>query len=313
MNSIIKTGFFLLVSLLCFNFPASYAFEVTDDVTGANDSQFFKRYPRSKIDDFKQGETADYLLALGAPKNVNGLMRLEYSERLAGMLTRITYRAPDNESSQQVFDHFRSQINGFSYRLLFECHDRECGDSNEWANRIFEISKLYGPDRYQHYLAVQLNTDNGPVFVVIYTIQRGNKRVYTQLDLLVPKNDSTLELVTNPDTILSILESDGVFHLRNLQFDNNDTLTADGAKRMVVVVRALANNTRIQLYVVGHVAGSESVDILKARSLRRAESVVQALTAQGVRSDRLIAQGVGPLAPIRQNSDDANRVALIIR
>lgn len=313
MFALKKSRLFLLPLLLCFIVTSGFSFEASEDAAGASESDFFKRYPRSKIDDFKVEETADYLLALAAPKTVNAVMRLDYSERLAGMLTRITYRAPDNESSKQVFDHFRSQINNLSYRLLFECNGRECGDSNEWANRIFEISKLYGPDRYQHYLAAQLNTKSGPVFVALYTIQRGNKRVYTQLDLLVPENGSMLEAVVNPDTILSILKSDGVFNLRNLAFDKNDALTDDGAKRLTAVASALSKNSRMQLYVVGHIAGSGTLDELKQRSLTRAQSIVQMLTAQGISGDRLSAQGVGPLAPIRQGSEDEDRIGFLMR
>jgi outer membrane protein OmpA-like peptidoglycan-associated protein len=313
MNTLIKTGFFLLASLLCFNFPLSYAFEATEDVTGASDSQFFKRYPRSKIDSYSQAATDDYLLALGAPKTVNGVMVLEYSERLSGSLTRYTYRSPDAEPSKLVFAHFQTQLVSLSHRVLFECHGRECGSSNQWANRIFDVRKLYGPERHQHYLAAQLNTDKGPLFVALYSIQRGNKRVYTQLDLLTPDSNSAMALDVNPDTILATLKSDGVFNLRNLQFDQDDKLTTDSTPRLSPVVAALNKNSRLKFYVAGHLAENGSLDSLKARSLMRAESVLQALVEQGIRAERLSAQGVGPLAPIKKDSDDANRIGLVLQ
>jgi len=166
-------------------------------------------------------------------------------------------------------------------------------------------------------LAAQLNTENGPLFVALYSIQRGNKRVFTQLDLLAPAKGSITELAVNPDTVLAVLKSEGVFNLRSLPFDDSDKLTADGEQRLSAVVKALKSNSRLKLYVVGHVTRSltraEMVDALMARSLTRAESVVQALTAQGVAAERLSAQGVGPLAPIRQNSEDANRIALVLQ
>jgi len=166
-------------------------------------------------------------------------------------------------------------------------------------------------------LAAQLNTENGPLFVALYSIQRGNKRVFTQLDLLAPAKGSITELAVNPDTILAVLKSEGVFNLRSLPFDDSDKLTADGEQRLSAVVKALNSHSRLKLYVVGHVArsltGVETVDALTARSLTRAESVVQVLIAQDVAGDRLSAQGVGPLAPIRQNSEDANRIALVLQ
>lgn len=313
MMTIKKTGFSLLALLLCCSATGSFAFEATEDVAGAKESEFFKRYPQSKIDAYSQTQSVDYLLALGAPKTVNGVMVLEYSERLAGELTRITYRAPDNYPSQDVFEHFSSQLNLLSHSVLFECHARKCGSSNQWANRIFDIRKLYGPERYQHYLAAQLSTAHGPVFVALYSIQRGNKRVYTQLDLLEPEKGAFLELAVNPDTILSVLKTKGVFNLRNLQFDTADKLAADSEQRLASVVTALRKNSRLKLYVVGHLEGDEAVDVLKARSLARAQSVLMALAAQGVSSERLSAQGVGPLAPVRQRSEDAARVGLVVQ
>jgi len=317
MNTIKIPAFFILASVLCFNFPLSHAYEATDDVAGASDSEFIQRYPRSKIDSYSQTATDDYLLALGAPKTVNGVMTLEYSERLSGSLTRHTYRSPDGEVSGLVFEHFRDQLTALSHRLLFECHGRECGSSNEWANRIFSVRKLYGSERYQHYLAARLNTEDGPLFVALYSIQRGNKRVFTQLDLLAPAKGSITELAVNPDTILAVLKSEGVFNLRNLVFDDSDKLTLAAEQRLTAVVKALNSNSRLKLYVVGHVARSltraETFDALKARSLTRAESIVQVLTAQDVSAERLSAQGVGPLAPNRQNGEDANRIALVLQ
>jgi outer membrane protein OmpA-like peptidoglycan-associated protein len=313
MITIRKTCIFLIASLLCFNFPLSYAFEAADDAVGASDSQLFKRYPRSKIDSYSQASTDDYLFALGATKTVNGVMALEYSERLAGSLTRHTYRSPDGEASDLAFEHFRSQLTALPHSLLFECHGRKCGSSNQWANRIFGVRKLYGPERYQHYLAAQLNTEKGPLFMALYSIQRGNKRVYTQLDLLSPDSNSAMSLDVNPDTILTVLKSEGVFNLRNLQFDKDDKLAADSKPRLNSVVAALNKNSRLKFYVVGHIANEGALDSLKARSLTRAESVLQALVEQGGNIERLSAQGVGPLAPIRKDSEYADRIGFVLQ
>ena len=105
---IIKMIRFLLFSC-CFIVTSVQAYESSEDIAGASDSALFQRYSQSKIVGYSQLVTADYLLALGAPKTVNGVMVLEYSERLIGDLTRITYRAPDDYSSEDMFAHFSSQ------------------------------------------------------------------------------------------------------------------------------------------------------------------------------------------------------------
>lgn len=200
-----------------------------------------------------------------------------------------------------------------SHELLFECHGRECGSSNQWANRIFGISKLYGPQRYQHYLAANISTADGPLLIALYSIQRGNKRVYTQLDLLVPEQGVATELAVNPETILAALKSKGVFNLRNLKFAQDDRLSTEASQRLASVIAALKKNNRLKVYVVGHLAGADDLDVLKQRSQQRADTVRQALVDGGVKSVRLSAQGVGPLAPIQQASENADRIGLVVQ
>jgi outer membrane protein OmpA-like peptidoglycan-associated protein len=313
MMSLKKTAIYLVSLFLFCGVPGSYAFDASEDVAGSRDSDYFKRYARSKIEDYSQSNTADYLFSLSAPKTVNGVMELEYAERLSGELTRITYRAPDAEPSNQVFDHYSSQLKQLSHNLLYECHARECGDSNLWANSIFGIRKLYGPQRYQHYLAAQLTTDEGPLFVALYVVQRGNKRVYIQLDLLKPEDGRLGDLAVNPDTILEQLKINGVFNLRNLKFDASDGLAQESDKRLAAVVEALKKNTRLKLYIVGNLSGADDLDVLKSRSLVRAEAVRGVLVDAGIELERLIPQGIGPLAPVQQGSDNADRIGLVLQ
>jgi len=302
---------FLLI-FCCLIAMRAQAFDVSGDVEGATDSSFFQRYSQSKIVDYKRLDTADYLLALGAPKTVNGVMQLEYSERFSGDLTRITYRAPDDYPSQEMFTHFSAQLNQLPHKVLFECHGRKCGSSNEWANRIFNIRNLYGPERYQHYLAAQIDSSEGPVFVALYSIKRGNKRVYTQVDLLAPEAGSFRDVAVNPDTMLTQLKQLGVVELSTLKFDEQDKLTANTEAQLESVAAALQKNSRLKLYVVGHLQINEILVTQQQRSLARAQSVVDVLVQRGIEAERLSAQGVGPLAPIK-SSGSVDRIGFIVQ
>lgn len=309
--NIIKISRYVIFAC-CLFVTSAQAFEPAEDVAGATDSELFQRYAQSKIVAYKQLAASDYLLALGAPKTVNGVMTLDYSERLAGDLTRITYRAPDDYPSEEMFKHFTSQLNQLPHKVLFECHARECGNSNQWANRILNIRKLYGPERYQHYLAVQIEAQQGPVIVTLYSIKRGNKRVYTQLDLLQPKTGSFRQLSVNPDTILAQLKQLDIVELTNLKFDDKDKLTADSVVLLDSVMSALQKNTRLKLYVVGHLREKQALEKLQQRSLSRAQSVVDVLVQRGINSERLSAQGIGPLAP-KEKSGRISRITLVLQ
>ncbi|MEH6397376.1 OmpA family protein, partial [Pseudoalteromonas sp.] len=75
---------------------------------------------------------------------------------------------------------------------------------------------------------------------------------------------------------------------------------------------ALQKNTRLKLYVVGHLREKQSLEALQQRSLSRAQSVVDVLVQRGINSERLSAQGIGPLAPTK-TSGSINRITLLVQ
>lgn len=306
--------FTLLLMALTLPLPLS-AFDISEDVSGSRDYGGIVRYPSSKIDSYSARQGAEYQLALGQLKNVNGILNPEYSSRLAGDLTRITYRIPDGHQSKSVFEHFKSVIPQ-PYTLLYECHGRECGSSNHWANHIFRVAKLYGPERYQHYLAARTIIAGQDVVVALYSIRRGNKRLYAHLDLLEVESEAARGLNVTASSLLNSLREEGRFVLPELGFDEQGSLAPEADEFLSVVARVLKRDVRIKLYVVGH-AGAEQADMtlddLKAKSLSHAQTVVDLLLGMGVDAARLTAQGVGPLAPSANAYDGADRIELVLR
>lgn len=302
----------LAVSLL-FGHQAA-AFDRSEDVSGSTDYPGIERYPKSKIDIYSSRQSSDYQLALGSLKKVNGQLVPEYSERLEGRLTRITYRIPDGHKALTAFNHFAAQLS--SADLLFECHGRECGSSSHWANQIFGIAKLYGPERYQHYRVARLKRNNDEILVVLYAVQRGNKRVYVHLDLLEPAGQGVRDIAVNPETLLSNLLENKRLVLTGLTFDENDRLLEQSQKSIEQVVAALKKNVRLRVYVVGHIdgrTGDSTIDQLIERSQQRAAAVQTAIIKQGITANRLEAHGVGPLAPSSKPGLQSGRIELVVR
>ena len=100
--------------------------------------------------------------------------------------------------------------------------------------------------------------------------------------------------------------------LSNLQFDGKDNVTSDAESLLDSVIAALQRNTRLKLYVVGHLREKQTLKILQQRSLSQAQSVVDLLVQKGINSERLSAQGVGPLAPT-EKSDSISQIALVVQ
>ncbi|MDF2182931.1 DUF4892 domain-containing protein [Neptuniibacter sp. CAU 1671] len=147
---------------------------------GAADYPEIKRFPNSEIVQYASKYEPDYRFILGGLEKVNGVVRPEKEERIKGQLTRITYRIPDNHLAAEAFAFYLDQIKTLGAEVLFQCQGRACGSSNQWANDIFGYFRLYGPDAEQSFAAAKA----GERYISLYSITRGNKRVYTHLEVV---------------------------------------------------------------------------------------------------------------------------------
>jgi outer membrane protein OmpA-like peptidoglycan-associated protein len=298
----------VLISSLVHSLSSSdnlYASEASTDIPGSSDSVFLKRYPRSHIIDFeKSSEEVTYDLILGSLKEINQVLSPKKSRGLSGLLTRMTYRIPNGIRTREVSEHFKSQMTAGG-EILFSCEERQCGSSSYWANRVFQKAELYGPEEYQYLLVGQFMQDNRQYLATVYTIQRGNRRVYTHLEVI----EAQLAIGMDPASMLGILQSDGILRLDNVAFDASNHLI-DDPKVIGDLVTLLNINSSVNVYIVGHGADQGNLDADQTKSKQRAEQLVARLVEGGIAADRLSAQGVGPLAPIKGVS--SNRIDLVM-
>jgi len=247
----------------------SATLQAASDVRGSADHPLLERYPRSWIVNYNQGQAPDYRWALGALEKVNGVVAAEEEQRVPGLLTRISYRLPPGISAREAFLYLQNQLQTAKAELKFQCQGRACGSSNEWANQVFGYAKLYGVGRSQSYAAWQLSN----TLVSLYSVQRGNKRVYLHFDLLEQQS---------PDQVQQ-LRSDG--YLR---------WPESGAQE--ALLSYLVSSER-SLWLVGHQQMPGSAAQLQALSRQQAERVAQQLRQAGVAGERLEVFGIGALAP----------------
>ena len=111
----------------------------------------------------------------------NSLSRDEY-QMVQGVLQGQTYKADDDATLEEVMASLDRAVDE-GYERLFECVDRGCGSSNEWANAVFGQPKLYGPESTQFYWvgkAVQSQT-----YWLVYGSKRSNKAVHYRVESVV--------------------------------------------------------------------------------------------------------------------------------
>src|SRR5690554_2957958 len=159
-------------------------------------------YPDARVVFRSQEQVNDYRLALGSYRKTEGAWQPARQQRLSGQLTRFTLELPANHSAQAGFEFYLAQLQTLKHRELFSCEARDCGTSNTWANNHFKIIQLYGLDQYQYYAALEVVTESAaPFYVSLYSVRRGNKRVYVQVDILYSATERAGTFASSPDTV----------------------------------------------------------------------------------------------------------------
>jgi hypothetical protein len=140
----------------------------------------FSLHLQAKV--FSQSNTIenDYIVALDKYKKTNGRWIPEKWQRESGRLSRYTIEMPRDYREDEVFAYYRQQLPASS-ELLFSCMGRQCGESNNWANDHFGVKQLYGTNTSQILSVYRIGSES---YATIYTVRRGNRRLYTQLDVL---------------------------------------------------------------------------------------------------------------------------------
>ena len=176
------------IHLLMFTLLFSHIAFASEDVLNSADYANIKRPSGSVIVQYDESDS-DYRFILGTLKKINGVLIREKEQNLNGRLYRITYKVPERFTPQTAFSEIDNQIKQMGGEVLFQCVSRACGSSNQWANKVFKYSRLYGFDQSQSFASYRLGNE----YFSLYSVQRGNKQVYLRLEVLVTPNEEFSE------------------------------------------------------------------------------------------------------------------------
>ena len=168
-NTMTKTG--VLVRSLCAIF---FSF-----VSHVSVAETLPVYPNATLERSEQGSQQSHPIIVNRMKKVNGAVISDDARWLNGELSRTLYQLPQGQSSESGYDFFIDKFAGLGVKELFSCRSFSCGESNFWANDIFNIALLYGQNRQQLYF---MGEKQG-VYYSVYSVQRGNGRIYTLVDV----------------------------------------------------------------------------------------------------------------------------------
>ncbi|HTF98778.1 MAG TPA: DUF4892 domain-containing protein [Cellvibrio sp.] len=281
---------------------------------GLADQLQLQTYLNARIISETHSKTDEYVLALGSYKKVAGAWRLDRQQRLSGSLDRYSLELPERHSAKNGFDFYLDQLQNFNYRELFYCKNRDCGTSNSWANNHFKILQLYGLDQFQHYGAYEITTaDKNPFYVSLYVVQRGNKRVYLQLEVLHIDKVIELGIASSPESIIKSIQTSGYYVFPDLvETDNKgETRIQIRAAHLQVLVDVLSQQPDWKIALVGHDYLPVGIEQQQKDSLSYAEQIKTALREKGVAAAKISTFGFGGLAPAGRGDRDA-RVEVVL-
>ncbi len=293
--------------------PLSVQAQVGNDVVGATDHALLQRFSESRIISYSQLANVNYRLVTGNMRRAAGQVVPSSDQRLVGNLTRITYEVSRAFTGADVYDFYVRQLQDEGVEVLFTCSGRDCGNSNYWANDVFEERILYGPERDQFYIAARaMKSLASQSYASLYINTRTNGSLYVRLDVIDMQSDADASSIEPAPSALDLLRQQKVLRLADIVFTESDELGGDSDLSTAFAV--LEMDEQLHAYVVVHLSGNggASVEELTRRSQLRADAIKDRLLELGIKSERLGAFGVGPLAPVCASGSCSDRVELVL-
>ena len=271
---------------------------------GASDHPLIPRYEGSQIVHYETEEFTDYGLRTGKVKS-SGTRMVE------GELTRITYQGPQDRSVLEVFRNYETALREAGAQILFTCAGAACGDIRKDIESDKRYMLLWGSGDHR-YLAARLSRGGRELFVSLWVTKNASGgpargRAMAQLDVMETRAMDDRMAAIDADALRRDL-ADGSATLYGIQFDTGtDRLRPEAENQIVQIATLLEQDRRLAIEVIGHTdaQGSESSNVALAE--RRAQRVVDRLTALGIDGARLHARGLGESMPVAGNDTEEGR------
>jgi OmpA-OmpF porin, OOP family len=160
--------------------------------------------------------------------------------------------------------------------------------------------------------------DDGGALYSVIKIVRKDVEVWAEVSAagsdqyqisIIEKQLMKQDVVANADALTNSIKETGRVAVYGIYFDTDKAeLKPESTPALAEIVKMLAGDAKLKLYVVGH---TDNVGLFAHNvklSQDRAGSVVNALVNKhGIAAARLAAFGDGPTAPVASNINDAGR------
>lgn len=250
----------------------------------------------------------EYRLPLGAIKKVNAVSIVSKEVILRSEVQRDTYEFNRSISVNNAWSIVKDTFPQ-DRRVLFSCDGLACGSSNAWANYVFTIKQLYGLEQSQKLRVFEVGGD-ARSYLVVYFVQRGNKRIYAQIDR-VTTIDQSPRIAASPSAILKILSEKGFYALPVLINQSTSADVAFDESELEALLLALRARPVSRFQFVGHSYLSQSSQENSETGMRYAKALFERVGAKSRSAKRISIDAVGDLAPDKALPEE--RVVVVLK
>ncbi|MBZ0201019.1 MAG: OmpA family protein [Ignavibacteriaceae bacterium] len=310
----------LIYLMLLFLMTACIPLNAQSEVPGAEDHKLISRYPGSLLLGYDVQEYDRYKIAIGP---VTGYRHIDDWLEVEGKVTRIYYALKSDRSVTEVFLNYQNALKKNGFEILAEGYFKNSNVAKTFGGRAWlgvyhtanqlptGMDLLVGSatSSGSAFVAGKLNKNDGTAYVAVSLTQYSSEVVRYVIDIIEVAGVEDDFIEVNAEVMKNKIDAEGKIALYGIYFDTDKaTLKPESAPTIKEIVTLLKNNSKLNVYIVGHTDMTGSFDHNMSLSEKRAKSVVTELVNKhGIAASRLTGKGAGPLAPISSNKTEAGK------
>ena len=263
-------------------------------------------FPGATLLDSKDSESlVNYDFITGPAEKIKRDILIENMVRVKGRVIKSTYTLPSGTKREEVFGHYQDELGARTAQTVFQCQGPDCGQAATWSGQIFKRRDLSAPIRNQSYSASVVMDDGKQSLFSIYVVARGNLRVMAHIEEIMLNEPITLDI---NQSLEDELVRRGVVMLKDIEPSLSGALSSSDLTRIVDAVKGLSLLNTQEIYVVCHIHGSRSTQVLIDASAKCAETVAEQIESQT--TYQAASFGAGPLIPLQDKP--LTRIELVV-
>lgn len=211
--------------------------------------------------------------------------------------------------SHQFYDEADNEyvIEGYKWVIDYTFQDgsNPPGQLKVFGNHINAIKKIGGEILFDRGLYMKMEGEGKETWIEVWASDDGSDYRLTIIERTTMKQ----EVVADPEAMAQNISKTGHVAVYGIYFDfDSSTIKPESEPTLKTIAEMLMANPKLDIFIVGHTDMEGNLDYNMTLSRKRAEAVVQVLVQDySVESNRLQAQGAGPLCPVSTNKTEEGR------